>query len=262
VVVLPGTYSISFGEGSYWPPGVGIVTPGLNLIAQGPPGSVQIVGVGTIEMYSNENQYWPVLAGIAIWADNVHVEGFAISGFPTGIGIGPSDGLVSVFNDEVDQCTINGCVNGIFLSGSSPSAPNWQAHIHDNQVNNQMADALLAYAGEGSGILVFEAPGCHLDHNECNNNANCGIGVGSSPNCTVDNNTVNGNASNGIFLEGGASNCEVGNNQANDNGACGIQALNCPGSTFINNAAQGNAQYDFAVQGCNVTFTAVPAKAH
>lgn len=270
VLVLPGTYPINYAEGSYWPPGVyiGPAKPGLHLKAGGPAGSVKIVGVGTIEL---DPSYYPILSGILVEADNALVEGFDISGFPTGINIQNSPVAT-----EIDHNTIYGCVLGIFLNGSTAAGPNWQAHIHHNQVNNQLNDAPWAYAGPGSGIFLRQAPGCRLDHNECDHNANYGIALANSPRCAVDNNTADGNGNTGISLGSSgspgcavanneanhngsdgiqvvnSSDCEVGNNQANDNGFCGIKAENSRGSRFMNNVAEGNAQYDLAVKGCNV----------
>jgi len=176
------------------------------------------------------------------------VEGFDISGFPTGIEIG---GPTTA--DEVDHNTISGCVFGIFLNGSSTAGPNWWAHIHDNQVNNQVSDPPWAYAGPGSGIFVWQAPGCQLDNNKCDNNGNCGIELVNSPGCTLDSNTADGNGSSGIYLgSSGSPGCAVTNNEANDNGACGIEAWSCSGSWFMNNVTESNGQYDFAVKGSNV----------
>src|ERR1039458_9680542 len=81
VLVRPGTYVIN-NNGGGWPAGVDIGPdkPGLTLKAGGPPGSVKIVGVGTI---SPGPLNW---RGISVEADNALVEGFDISGlFQTGI---------------------------------------------------------------------------------------------------------------------------------------------------------------------------------
>ncbi len=268
VIVLPGTYVINFAEGSYWPPGVyiGPDKPGLKLKAGGAPGTVKIVGAGTIEI---DSSYYPILSGIFVAADDALVEGFDISGFPTGILVTGSPARV-----EVDRNTVHGCVLGIFLDGSSVDGPNWQAHIHHNQMNNQLNDPPWAWAGPGSGIFVWQAPGCRVDHNECNNNANCGIAVGNSPNCTVDNNIADANANTGISLGSSSSlsvtnneaenngsdgiqlfncaACKLDNNQANGNGSCGVEAESSPGSKFMNNMTEGNAKYDFASKNSNV----------
>ncbi|MHB8519820.1 MAG: right-handed parallel beta-helix repeat-containing protein [Limisphaerales bacterium] len=238
VIVLPGTYLIPYTEGSYWPPGVyiGPDKPGLKLRAGGASGSVKIVGAGTIEI---DPSYYPILSGILVRADNALVEGFDISGFPTGIRIERSPVAT-----EVAHNTISGCVLGISLNGSSAAGPDWQAHIHHNRVNNQVSDALWAGAGAGgTGILLWQAPGCQIDHNECDNNPQFGICVANSPNCTTDHNQADNNVDTGIAI-GGSPNCVVAENEANNNGFFGISVGSSCGSSFAHNVAEGNGYYD------------------
>ncbi len=231
VIVLPGTYVINYAEGSSWPPGVyiGPHKPGLKLRAGGASGSVKIVGVGTI------GTGYPILCGILVRADNALVEGFDISGFPTGISIQSSPVATQIAHN-----TIYRCVLGIFLNGSSAAGPNWQAHIHHNQVNNQLNDTLWAWAGaSGTGIFLWQAPGCQIDHNECDNNGTTGISLANSPNCTVAQNVADNNGQAGIGI-GGSTDGTVSYNEADNNGSWGIIVGSSCGTHFEHNSAEGN----------------------
>jgi parallel beta-helix repeat protein len=252
VLVRPGTYVIN-DQGEYSTAvDIGSDKPGLKLKADGAPGSVKIVGPGDMQC-------------ISIEAERALVEGFDISGFWKGIVAGASvapgaritgntiHDLRSLPNSantaispgplhEVDHNTIYGCMNGIFLGAWPATGPNWPAHIHHNRVEgNGDPDSL--------GIMLWQAPGCKLDHNECDNNG-IGIYLADSPNCTADHNRADNNVSTGILLDSdGSPDCVVVNNEANDNGSCGIGVgvgESC-GTRFENNVAKGNGQDDLAV---------------
>jgi parallel beta-helix repeat protein len=190
------------------------------------------------------------------------VEGFDISGlFQTGIKAGasvppgtritgntihdlqssfssPAIGITPGPRNEVDHNTVDGGQYGIFLSGSSAAGPDWQTHIHHNQVNG----------AQFIGIMLWQAPGCQLDHNTSNNDALFGIYLASSPNCTADHNQADNNGVMGILLDsGGSPNCAVTDNEANNNGSYGIGVATSCGTRFERNVAEGNGQYDLAV---------------
>jgi parallel beta-helix repeat protein len=111
-------------------------------------------------------------------------------------------------------------------------------------VNNQLNDAPWAYAGAGgTGIFLWQAPGCQIDHNECDNNPQFGIFLANSPNCTADHNQADNNGDTGIAI-GGSPNCVVVENEADNNGVLGISVGGSCGSSFAHNVAEGNGQYD------------------
>jgi parallel beta-helix repeat protein len=249
VRVRPGTYVINY-QGGGWPPGIyiGPDKSRLQLKADGAPGAVKIVGVGTvIPGYS-----WPA---ILVSAEDVLVEGLDISGFQTGISSGaatpgaritqntihalqssstsPSVAISSGPSNEVDHNVVYGCAYGIFLSGWSAEGPNWQAHIHHNQVTGV----------QDVGIFLWQAPGCQVDHNECDNNGEIGMYLAGSPGCTADHNEANGNVQAGIAV-GNSPSCEVTNNDAKDNDGVGISVGSSCGSRFSHNFAEGNGQTD------------------
>jgi parallel beta-helix repeat protein len=264
VIVLPGTYVTYYG--GYGGPSaayIGPDKPGLKLKAVGPPGSVKIVGVGTLPPGNS----W---SGIVVSADNAVVEGFDISGFQTGVNAGGGQGtritrntihdlqssstcpatgidLDATANYELDHNTIYGCMYGILLN---PSAlPNRQAHIHHNRVN----------AVQVFGIFLVDAPDCTLDDNECDNNGNTGIyvattGLTGSPNCTLDHNRADGNGSGGILIAG-SPNCAVTGNEANNNGETSISVVGSPNCVVTGNEANSNGYEGIWVSGsCGSSF--------
>ena len=258
VLVLPGTYVID-NNGGGWPSGVDIGPdkPGLKLRAGGPPGSVKIVGVGTIVPGPLN---W---RGISVEADNALVEGFDISGlFQTGITAGASVpqgtritgntihdlqtsdsslaiGITPGPGNEVDHNTIYGCVWGIMLNGPGKPGPDWQTHLHHNQVSNQVNAPSLQAAG--IGIFLWLAPGCQIDHNDCNDDGQFGIYLASSPRCIADSNSADGNGDTGIFLDSwGSPDCTLANNQANGNGGYGIVVGSSSNCALHNNQASHN----------------------
>jgi parallel beta-helix repeat protein len=274
VLVLPGTYTDSSGEGVFV--SIGPDKPGLQLKAAGPPGSVKIAGV--VPMVSG--QTW---VGLWIDADNALVEGFDISGFQTAIVAGETYGgpltqgaritrnnmhdcsafgiyLGPSTNYELDGNTTHGGVLGIDVQGPSPASsegPSWNAHIHHNRAN---ATSCPSGGTAPTGIYVASAPGCKLDNNECENNGMFGIYLASSPNCTAERNKTDNNGAVGIpgmynavgdgigIYVGSSDNCTVVNNEANNNTGCGIW-VGGPDCTVSNNKADGNASYGIAVIG-------------
>jgi len=247
VLVLPGTYVI--GDQGEFSTAVDIPAgkDGLQLKAAGAPGSVKIVGPGDMQC-------------ISIEADNALVEGFDISGFWKGVVSGaaatritgntihdlqslPNSTATAIELDtalrcEVDHNTIYGCVWGITLYGASAAGPNWQTRIHHNR---EEGDAASWY-----GVFLWQAPGCKVDHNECDNNGTYwGIYLASSPGCMVEHNEADRNAAQGILL-GNSPDCTVVGNEANDNGSDGISVGGSCGSTFAFNVAKGNGECDLA----------------
>jgi len=272
VLVLPGTYTISYAESPGWFGVAYIDTPGLQLKAAGPPGSVKIVGVVTAE----DPGSWPA---IKIGADDVLVEGFDISGFQEAINVGSWGAAGPVVtrgtritrnrihdmqtisesagtgieldlcsNCEIDHNTIDGGVQGIVLQGLSASGPNCQDHIHHNRAMNTAP--IITVNGKGEevissgavGILVGQTPGCALDNNECNNNGNTGIYLASSPNCTAENNKTDNN---GSFAFSGMYNA-VGD-------GIGIYIGSSANCTMVNNEANNNTGCGIWVGGPDCT---------
>jgi parallel beta-helix repeat protein len=273
VTVLPGVYGIVT---------IGPNKPGLQLKTAGPPGSVQVVGLGGL--------VWNV--GIDVQANDVSVQGFVISEARYGIRVvGTSHGVTITGNTignlpgpyaaairvessdgvEVGQNTAFGSINGdgviVYMSSNIHIGHNGVdfiiltdstgCEVDHNTVEsggiflNNDGDGPSAHHhvhhneanGAQIGIFVWDTADCTLDHNDADHNSLFGIYIASSPNCDVDHNKADHNSQIGIYI-GSSPNCTVNQNQANANGESGIQVEGSCGSSFGQNSAHGNGHYD------------------
>ncbi|MBU6400315.1 MAG: right-handed parallel beta-helix repeat-containing protein [Verrucomicrobia bacterium] len=239
IIVLPGTYAnVSIDPSK----------PGLTLRAVGPPGSVKVVGLGA--------SVWNV--GIYIQADDVSVQGFAISNATDGIralstshGVritdnqignlsGPYGAAIEIDSSsgvEVARNTLFGAVpqEGVGVSMSS------DIHVHDNSaINCAVGDDFIVLSGStdceidhntlhsggnpNSGIFLNgwspAGPNTqhHIHHNRMDN-AVQGIFLWQSPKCVLDYNTCDSNQT-GIYVAS-SPNCTVDHNEADNNGQQG-----------------------------------------
>jgi len=230
IMVAAGTYN----------GGIVVDKAGLRLMAQGPLGTVKIVGAGGSG---------PVF-GITVIADNVGIQGFEISGFngqhdASGIFVGglfagdtanPADGA------DIEHNSIHDNGNGVYL---------WQSN--NNRVSHNVVYNSLDFDGvEGTGILSFNGFGDaqtlaanaagrsgmnnDISHNVVYDNDRLAIFAGA---CTEANFGCEG--PNGVHAD--ISGTEIHHNEAYGNGAHRTEAiglLDAHGGEIDQNKAHDN----------------------
>ncbi|HEY3862117.1 MAG TPA: right-handed parallel beta-helix repeat-containing protein [Verrucomicrobiae bacterium] len=210
VTVLPGIYDAV----TIFPN-----KPGLKLKASGPPGSIQVVGLGTPAFN----------VGIDVQADNVSVQGFVVSEATIGIRIvGTSQG-VTVTGNAVGNLA-NAETTAVRVESSAG------AEVTQNTTFGNSA---------GDGINVYMCSNIHVDHN--------GMGfilLTDATGCEVDHNTVEGG---GISLNSGDDQSHIHHNEANG-ASIGIFVLSSADCTLDHNDADNNSEFGIYCQGFRIGY--------
>jgi nitrous oxidase accessory protein len=211
VLVSPGTYNSFVVEDD---------KVGLKIRAKGPPTTVKVIGEGR---------------GIEIYAEDVTLDGFDISGFDTGILATKWSIENPLRNVKLTNNTITNSITvGIYLWGCT------EGDIARNTIEGT--------TGWGGGISMGFCSLLHIHHNRSSNHQTAGIGMGGTD-CEIDHNVLSGNAAHGIFLNTGSVNNNIHDNEVTNNGFIGIQLWQSSGCTLAGNVTNNNEYFGIYLSG-------------
>jgi len=220
VIVCPGHYAEN----------VTVTTANLTVRANG---SVKLTGTAG----------W----GFDLAANHVTITGFEITGFATGVYVGPGFGYAMINLNNVHG-------NGTGIGFSYSSGHNW---VTANAVYSNSADGIFDYSTAGYDYFVantvYENGFGAEDPVPISPGQNNGIEI-STTTCTtvaectayVVGNYVHNNAADGVYLNT-ASNASVTLNLLSSNGYDGLGLGYSTGNTISANEANGNANNGFEV---------------
>ncbi|WMW25326.1 right-handed parallel beta-helix repeat-containing protein [Methanolobus sediminis] len=157
---------------------------------------------------------------INIYADNVTIDGFNVTGSGTYEGISLSSSNDSIIINNT--CTVNSF--GIYLDHSN------NITVTDNILNNNI----------NAGILTSYSSYNTLTNNEINNNGNDGIYLHTSSYNTLTDNFVNYNEGTGIYLDNSCNNNTIEHNRVHDNYDIGILVSDSDNNILTDNNIYNN----------------------